>query len=101
MEEEEESAGAASSLRFLPKAVIPAGLNPGFIAALLITAALACPPEPGGDTHERESRPTVARKPRATSGATAIKKKSRETLSPPYSFFFSLSSSSPLSLTVF
>jgi len=35
------------SLRFLPKAVIPAGLNPGFIAALLITAARPGPLPPG------------------------------------------------------
>lgn len=45
--DEDEGAGAASSLRFLPKAVIPAGLNPGFIAALLITAARPRPLPPG------------------------------------------------------
>lgn len=52
--------GGELSLRFLPKAVIPAGLNPGFIAALLITAARTgpLPPKPGCDTHEHESRPT-------------------------------------------
>jgi len=70
--------GGEFSLRFLPKAVIPAGLNPGFIAALLITAARDPPPPKPGEaipTSERAALPR-ARKPRATSGAAAIKKKS-------------------------